>query len=155
MDSVERLQIANVSRILAQMLDPPARSGAAPPGKASGDLGVALALREVIAACQQAVPFLPSHNPGWRILLELYIAGRQQSRLSVSDIWHVTDLPNATSLRWLRLLEDKGMVKRHPDHTDRRRFWLHLTDSGTAAVAQVIERATERLAPVVDLVKAW
>jgi MarR family transcriptional regulator for hemolysin len=40
------------------------------------------------------------------------------------------DKPNVTRL--LKILEDKGLVSRHPDAQDRRSHRIHLTEAGTA-----------------------
>lgn len=149
-DTFERMQIANASLILSQILNPASRTGAGKRHRIPDRLAIARAIRANMIEHERVLPFLPSANPGWRIVLELYIAGCERSRLSVSDIWHMTNIAGATSLRWLKLLEDKGLVARSPDPADKRRIWLHLTEEGNHAVTSVVEDLIARLVPVVD-----
>jgi len=117
-------------------------------------LAIARALKQNFAKREELLPILPACNPGWRILLELYIARRERVRVSISDISHLTNLAGATSLRWLKLLDDGGLVTRQPDINDRRRFWLSLTDQGLHTVSQVLENMAAQFSPVIDFAYA-
>lgn len=72
-------------------------------------------------------------DPAWDILLELWVAEHQQTKLSVSSICHVSAVPPTTALRWLERLERDGWVTRSADVRDGRRWWLALTDAGRDA----------------------
>lgn len=47
------------------------------------------------------------------------------------------DKPNITRL--LGILEDKGLVSRHPDQQDRRSHRIHLTEAGTALKESLLD----------------
>ncbi|WP_144908177.1 winged helix DNA-binding protein [Novosphingobium taihuense] len=149
MDSTQKMPLAHASRMLAQALDPPSSDCKNPAQSISDGYAIALSLKVTLDACERALPFLSSCNPGWRIILEIYTARCEQKRLSISDIWHTTGLPGATSLRWLKLLEEKGLIVRQADINDKRRFWLHLTEKGWAAASQVLEESATKLVPLV------
>lgn len=151
MDQAERIQLANVSRVLEQLLHAPLGHSRSNPRGDYSALRIAKALRAGILEREQTLPFLPSCSPGWRILIELYIAQLDSVRVSISDIGHDTGLAGATPLRWLKLLEENGLVTRHADHADRRRFWLHLTPLATDAVSHITSNMTNNMAHVVNL----
>lgn len=154
MNHAERTQIGIASRILTQLLEPHSEPRAVPGPRQFDALALAQALKENFAKREALLPILPACNPGWRILLELYIARRERTRVSISDISHLTNLAGATSLRWLKLLDESRLVIRQPDINDRRRFWLCLTDRGVAAVSEVLESMAARLNPVSDFAYA-
>ena len=45
-------------------------------------------------------------------------------------------VPPATTLRWLHVLEDEGLVSRRHDAIDRRRTIVTLTDKGFEAMSK-------------------
>lgn len=112
----------------------------------------ARAISANLAEREKRLPFLPSCNPGWKILIELYIAQTDNRPISITDIGHVSAIPTATILRWLALLADNGLVVRSPDTKDRRRTWLNLTPEGESAVEEVMLDMTSRLVSHVDSV---
>lgn len=73
-------------------------------------------------------------EPAWDILLELYLAQQQQRRTTISDACRASASPQTTGLRWIRLLEERGWVKRHSDPLDGRRVFLSLTNRTNAAM---------------------
>ena len=67
-------------------------------------------------------------DPAWDILLELYAAALAQYRVSVSNLCIAAAVPGTTALRWIKQLEDAGMIVRRADPTDGRRHFLMLSD---------------------------
>ncbi|NRB00272.1 MAG: hypothetical protein HRU32_10690 [Rhodobacteraceae bacterium] len=67
-------------------------------------------------------------SPAWDIILDLYLALRQNRRLSVSSVCVGKNHPPTTVLRWIKLLEEKDLIDRQPDPLDKRRIWLSLRD---------------------------
>lgn len=66
-------------------------------------------------------------DPAWDILLELYAAELRQQRLAVTSVCAAAAVPMTTALRWISLLEGRGLIDRRPDPLDGRRFYLALT----------------------------
>lgn len=66
-------------------------------------------------------------DPGWDILLNLYIAAHDGRRMSVCDTCMGTALPQTTVLRWVGQLVAIGLVTKRDDPRDARRVDLRLT----------------------------
>lgn len=77
-------------------------------------------------------------NPVWDMLLDLYVAEATGRRVSVSDACIAAAVPQATALRWLNMLDQRGLVIRTADQTDRRRWWMTLSDAGVALVERML-----------------
>lgn len=69
-------------------------------------------------------------EPGWDILLDLFIAEQRRSELQVSSVCLDASVPSTTILRWIGRLERDGLIYRVADHTDARRRYVKLTDRG-------------------------
>jgi hypothetical protein len=68
-------------------------------------------------------------EPAWDLMLDLFIANREGRRVSVSSAAIAANVPPTTALRWIGLLEERGVIRREPDNADRRRSWLHLEET--------------------------
>lgn len=64
----------------------------------------------------------------WAMLLVAYQHGSQRRKLSASALCSHAYAPSTTALRWLRVLEDAGMVESEVDQNDRRRRWIRISD---------------------------
>jgi hypothetical protein len=60
-------------------------------------------------------------EPAWDIYLDLYIAAHERRDVSVTSACLAMTLPPTTALRWLRLMEDEGIVVRERDERDSMR----------------------------------
>lgn len=74
-------------------------------------------------------------DPAWDILLELYAARLGQQRVSVGSLCLGAAVPGTTALRWISMLEGKGLIERRADPMDGRRFYLSLSGTGLDAMA--------------------
>lgn len=66
----------------------------------------------------------------WDMLLILYIYGDQGERLSVTRLAEFSESPLTTAIRWLDYLESQRLIVRLQCPTDRRKFFVHLSDKG-------------------------
>jgi DNA-binding MarR family transcriptional regulator len=73
-------------------------------------------------------------EPAWDMLLDLYEAALAQQRLSVSAVCVGSRVPATTALRWLKLMERKGLIYRTPDPMDARRIFVSLSHAALAAM---------------------
>lgn len=73
-------------------------------------------------------------DPAWDILLELFAAQLGQQRVCVTSLCVGAAVPTTTALRWIKCLEEKGLIERKPDPMDGRRFFLALSSTGLAAM---------------------
>lgn len=67
-------------------------------------------------------------NPAWDMLLDLYSTGDAGRMTSLSSLSHAANVPARTALSWIHRMVDRGLLKRMPDSTDRRRVNVELTD---------------------------
>jgi len=73
-------------------------------------------------------------EPAWDILLDLLRAELAGDPISVSSACIAADIPASTGLRWLKVLEQKGLVTRQYDPRDARRTFVVLTSQGSVAM---------------------
>lgn len=71
-------------------------------------------------------------EPAWDLLLDLFIAEAEGKKLSVTAACIGAAVPTSTALRWLLILEQRGLLTRESDPTDARRVFLRLTGEGYA-----------------------
>lgn len=83
-------------------------------------------------------------DPAWDILLELYAARLGQQKISVGSLCLGAAVPGTTALRWISMLESKGLIERRADPMDGRRFYLSLSSSGLNAMASYFKTVPER-----------
>lgn len=69
-------------------------------------------------------------EPAWDILLDLFVAAEKGKRVAVSSACIGAGVPNTTALRWLNVLETRGLVEREDDNRDARRSFVRLTTRG-------------------------
>ena len=73
-------------------------------------------------------------EPTWDILLDLYVAARENRRVPTTSACIGAHVPPTTALRWLRILEMRGLVDREDDGRDGRRTFVRLTERGHAVM---------------------
>jgi Winged helix DNA-binding domain len=98
--------------------------------------------REIYAVRRRRHKALPADlfgEPTWDILLDLYIAAREDRRVPTTSACIGAHVPPTTALRWLRILEARGLVEREDDGRDGRRTFVCLTYRGLAAMDQTLE----------------
>lgn len=71
-------------------------------------------------------------EPGFDMLLDLYVASRHLENVSVSSLCLASRVPTTTALRHLDMMERSDWVRRERDPTDGRRWFVQLTDSASA-----------------------
>lgn len=97
-------------------------------------------------------------EPGWDILLDLFIAKSHGKMVAVTSACIASQVPATTALRWLAVLEDDGWLVREQDKRDRRRTFLRLTEAGERAMACCLAEAGSTIRPVrltKSLFKGW
>lgn len=82
-------------------------------------------------------------DPAWDMLLDLYAAKLDRSRVSVSSLCIAAAVPATTALRWIKTLTDSGLFERHADAHDARRIFVQLSDGATQAMHRYFARVTE------------
>lgn len=96
-----------------------------------------LAVVRMIQSRADRPRFVPSYlfaDPAWDILLGLYYAELVQRRVSVSGLCIASNVPATTALRWIKTLENEGLISRARDPLDTRRYFMALTEAGLSAM---------------------
>jgi len=71
-------------------------------------------------------------EPAWDMLLDLMVADRDHRSVSVTSACVASCVPLTTALRWVSVLEAKGLIERTRDDDDARRSYLMVTDKARA-----------------------
>lgn len=66
-------------------------------------------------------------EPGWDILLYLYVHDFKHQNVSIKSATFGSGVPPTTALRWLSVLEGKGLISSKLDASDQRRRFVSLT----------------------------
>jgi DNA-binding MarR family transcriptional regulator len=81
-------------------------------------------------------------NPGWDILLDVYLASADGERLSTKSACLAATVPKSTALRYLTRLCELQLVTRVPHPSDNRTKWIELTDQGLEQMEMYLARTT-------------
>lgn len=73
-------------------------------------------------------------DPAWDMLLELYAAQLGQRRITVSSLCTAAAVPATTALRWIGVLEKRGLLARVKDAFDGRRVFISLAEKASDAM---------------------
>jgi len=84
-------------------------------------------------------------EPTWDILLDLYVAAREGRRVPTTSACIGAHVPPTTALRWLRILEMRGLVDREEDGRDGRRTFVRLTARGHTAMESFLASMADTL----------
>ena len=77
-------------------------------------------------------------EPGWDILLDLFIARKTRTALQVSSVCAGAGVPSTTILRWIARLEREGLIMRMADQEDARRRYVNLTAKGLKLTTELL-----------------
>lgn len=99
---------------------------------------VARSLRDLDGRRMTCVGSMLAGNPGWNMLLDLFLMTIAGRRVSVSDCCIGSHAATATALRHLALLCRTGLTERVGDPTDRRRFHVNLTEQGWVVMLDLL-----------------
>jgi DNA-binding MarR family transcriptional regulator len=79
-------------------------------------------------------------NPGWDILLDVYLASADGERLSTKSACLAATVPKSTALRYLARLCELQLVTRVPHPSDNRTKWIELTAEGLEQMEMYLAR---------------
>lgn len=83
-------------------------------------------------------------EPAWDILLDLFINANEGKPVPVTSACIGAAVPTTTALRWLSILETRGLVEREADGSDARRVFVRLTPKARANMTAYFSRAKSR-----------
>lgn len=149
-------QLSQIAATVRQQCDAPERAAGGPvevmlprsgerrcaPGEV--DL-VTVALAWLRAGSAREDAFGPGlfFDPAWNMLLDLYVQQARGSRVSITSLTIAAGVPPTTALRWISLLEGRGLLEREPDRFDKRRCFVRLTDDAVGRIELALRTATQ------------
>lgn len=86
-------------------------------------------------------------EPGWDILLSLYIAADEGYRMKMSAVCNESGVPDTTALRWLESLRELGLVAKRRNPLDARSSLLELTPEGYEKMNRFLQLAWQDYFP--------
>lgn len=104
-------------------------------------------VRSIIRSRQMRLRFFDHElfaDPAWDMLLDLTAARGEHLRVSVTSLCIASGVPTTTALRWIKVLEQSGLVRRIEDEADRRRAFVCLTERGIDAMTQYFEEMAKQ-----------
>lgn len=93
-------------------------------------------------------------DPVWNMLLDLSMAKLRGVRVSVSSACLASGVPETTALRYLTIMQDRGLVERYPDPRDKRRTFVQVSREGEGLVLEYVEKARSLIAALADPLRA-
>jgi hypothetical protein len=93
--------------------------------------------------------FIPASilgEPGWSLLLDLFVAHHEERLVNSSGACCGAGLPQTTGLRWLDKLDAAGLIVRHPHPRDTRFVMIALSAEGADRMTAVLSRMVARIA---------
>lgn len=110
-------------------------------GVANGSPDLVSVARRVLRQVDLGQSLFPGHlcSAGAYMLIDLFVARRTRTQVTISGACIAGRVPATTGLRWIKLLCDDGLVQRRPDPVDRRRHLVELTDKADRLVAAWLE----------------
>jgi DNA-binding MarR family transcriptional regulator len=82
-------------------------------------------------------------DPGWEILLDLYIGAAEARQTTVSDACFAAGVPTSTGLRWLVRLEKFGLVRRDRALEDKRRTYVSLAAEAQHTIEEWLDATAD------------
>jgi DNA-binding MarR family transcriptional regulator len=135
---VSKLRRAHTDRYPIEVAPTPgAGSRALPLHRSAFGIRLMLRLRNMRATIFGAPDLF--QDPAWDILLDLYAADLEGRPVSVSSACIASMVPASTALRWIKVLENRGLVTRGHDEGDARRRYVFLTQKSRAAIESFLE----------------
>jgi len=132
---------------------PAVEDGAGPVRRARPALPDPRLVRNLLKARQLRMRYLGADlfaDPAWDMLLDLTASRAEHRRVSVTSLCIASGVPTTTALRWMKLLEQAGLIQRVEDDTDRRRAFVMLSDQGAVAMARFFEVVVKQFGTLID-----
>ncbi|MEO1222540.1 MAG: winged helix DNA-binding protein [Pseudomonadota bacterium] len=95
-------------------------------------------LRELDAKLASAFDLRTCLKPEVALMLELYQADREGRAMTVSVLGLLDGIASTTTLRYLDMLQKKGLVRRVAHESDNRMTYVELTELAKLAMDQVL-----------------
>jgi DNA-binding MarR family transcriptional regulator len=91
-------------------------------------------------------PLAAGNEANWLILVELYLAAIEKRRESISSLCVASGAPSTTALRYIKTLNEQGIVVRDPDPEDGRRVFVSMQPESVAQMKKLFDDWEQQLA---------
>lgn len=78
-------------------------------------------------------------EPAWDMLLDLFIKQTEEEEITCKCANLSDEAPLSTEVRWLKVLEQHGLISCQPDPDDGARSLIHLTPVGYEGMLRYLE----------------
>ena len=78
-------------------------------------------------------------DPAWDMMLDIFIAEAEGRETPVMNLCLSSQVPETTTLRWVRTLEHAGIFLREKDEHDLRRVLVRLSPDASKAMATYLD----------------
>nr|WP_299597922.1 winged helix DNA-binding protein [Sphingomonas bacterium] len=80
-------------------------------------------------------------DPAWDMMLDLFVAEAEGRETPVMNLCLSSQVPETTTLRWVKTLEHAGVFIRQKDEHDQRRVLVRLSPSAAKSLAAYLDEA--------------
>lgn len=140
---------AELSIAAAEVNGAPARSPLISDGTERARIGQILRAAKVIQVLRQRrTDYFPQNmfgEPGWDMLLDLFVARETKKDITISALCIASQVPQATALRYISKLEQRGDLIRQPDTRDSRCTLVRISDAAADAMRSWLAMVTTRM----------
>jgi hypothetical protein len=77
-------------------------------------------------------------NPGWDILLDLFIQRNEGKRISIISVCVAANAPTSTVLRYIQAMIDSGAIVKKPSLDDSESLLIDLSDAAFARMNSIL-----------------
>ena len=78
-------------------------------------------------------------DPAWDMMLDIFLAEAEGRETPVMNLCLSSQVPETTTLRWVKTLEHEGIFVRQKDEHDQRRMLVRLSPSAAEAMASYLD----------------
>ena len=78
-------------------------------------------------------------DPAWDMMLDLFVAEAEGRETPVMNLCLSSQVPETTTLRWVKTLEHAGVFIRQKDEHDQRRVLVRLSPSAAKSLAAYLD----------------
>lgn len=133
---------ANDIARFADMVDQHRPDGTRPPLGAGHDvMRQALAARHLLEISHQIDTVFGSPllaNPGWDILLDLFIQRSERKQISIISLCVTANAPTSTALRYIQAMLDSGAIVKTPAADDSQGLLVELSDTTYSMMQSIL-----------------
>lgn len=139
----ESLEVSRSSASITRLRPPgerlPSRSAPTPSAVSAQSVTAA---RRMIRERRRRAQFFRGDlfaDPAWDMMLDIFLAEAEGRETPVMNLCLSSQVPETTTLRWVKTLEHEGIFVRQKDDHDQRRVLVRLSPAAAGAMASYLD----------------